>query len=228
MAPLDDFEYYETPQAFIHYLFREVPITGSCFEPCVGSGAVPRASRDVIEQGMDAAITARLNRSARWWLTNDMDERWTADWHHDASQEHLWETVDDVGGIDWTVSNTPFTPALDIAEHALKHSRVGVALFLRASIHEVLKTGPRRTWMRDHPPNDILWLPRFAFQRSKKTSLWTTDSVCCCWCVWRQHDRAQSIKYAPTGVLDALDAETVAYRGRMDEIMGRRAPTMLT
>ncbi len=198
-----DFEFYETPKAFTRWLFDEVKIFGQVLEPCVGSAAI-----------VDAAIESPTVPYMQWH-TNDLDKRWPADWHGDAAKA-------DVGGtsFDWTVSNPPFSPAIEIITAALRYSRVGVAMHLRASIHEVLKTGVRRTWMAQHPPTGILWLPRFAYQRSKKTGKWTTDSVGACWCVWlKDPNAAQFIRYAPESVIDALDAETPSYRERMDMLM---------
>jgi hypothetical protein len=148
-----------------------VEIRGNVFEPCVGGGAIIRAA-DPPEVKVD-----------RRWLTNDLDARWPATWHDDAAQNVVWDSAAKYG-LDWTVTNPPFTPAIEILDRALEHSRIGVAMHLRASIHEVLQTGIRRTWMAEHTPTGILWLPRFAYQRSKSTGLWTTDSVCACWVVW--------------------------------------------
>ena len=200
-----DFEFYETPAAFTRWLFREVFIDGNVFEPCVGRGAI----LDLLPAGCRH-------------ITNDLDTRWPATWHEDAAKPSLWQDAAKYG-IDWTVSNPPFTPAIEIVDLALEFSRIGVAMHLRASIHEVLKTGIRRTWMSKHQPTGILWLPRFAYQRSKTTGKWTTDSVCACWVVWLKDPTAQQfIRYAPESVIDELDAETPAYRRRMDCIMAER------
>lgn len=218
-----DYEFYETPAPFVRWLFAEMahrgtPIVGNLFEPCVGDGAIIRVANawagefDVISQ----------------WVTNDLDRRWPADYHEDATSERLWtrQGFDAIGGIDWTVTNPPFTPALDIITHALEYSRVGVAMHLRASIHEPLKgrrrrSGPREPFfLREYPPTGILWLPRFGYQRSKTTGKWTTDSVCACWVIWLKDPNAQQfIRYAPEWVIDELDKETPAYRKRMDALM---------
>lgn len=198
-----DFEFYETPDPFTNWLFHEVEITGRVFEPCVGNGAIQRAS---------------WPPNRRKWFTNDLDPRWPADVHKDACDRTLWEAHE----FDWTVSNPPFTPAIEIIDRAIEFSRVGVAMHLRASIHEVLKNGVRRTWMARHPPTGILWLPRFAYQRSKTTGKWTTDSVCACWCVWIKDETRQFIRYAPESVIDELDAFTPEYRRRMDALMSTR------
>lgn len=237
---MNQFEFYETPSAFTRWLFTVMahwgtPIVGNVFEPCVGSGAIIRA----------AALREKEFGVPNQWISNDLDPRWSgADYNEDATAERLWcrQGIEAIGGIDWTVTNPPFTPAIDIATHALKYSRVGVALHLRASIHEVLKTGVRRTWMAEHTPTGILWLPRFAYQRSKTTGDWTTDSVCACWVVWLKPSIAvqcgpghpdfgkavakpapQLIRYAPESVIDELNAETPEYRARMDHLMAERA-----
>jgi hypothetical protein len=203
---MTDFEFYETPETFTRYLASEVLIEGTCFEPCVGDGALVRI------------LKAEYQRR---WITNDIDPRWQAQYHWDATDAGLWSTVTiDHGAMDWTVSNPAFTPAIKITDHAIRVSRVGVAMHLRVSIHEVLKTGLRRTWMAEHPPTGILYLPRFAYQRSKKTGKWTTDSAAACWCVWYRELRPQFIRYAPEWVIDELEAETPAYRARMDALMG--------
>jgi hypothetical protein len=229
-----DFEFYETPRTFTRWLFRAMahrglPIVGTVLEPCVGNGAILRA----------AELRPREFGVVNHWRTNDLDPRWaTFDdargrWTFGEPGLSLYHSVDDAAAstaiwteepIDWTVSNPPFSPAIEITTHALKYSRVGVAMHLRASIHEVLKTGVRRTWMAQHTPTGILWLPRFAYQRSKTTGKWTTDSVCACWVIWLKDPNVpQFIDYAPEWVIDALDAETPAYRARMDALMAERA-----
>ncbi len=199
---MTDYEFYETPRAFSHWLFAEFDVCGRVFEPCVGNRAI---------------LDARWPPNRVNWFTNDLDPRWPADVHKDARDRTLWEAHE----FDWTVSNPPFTPAIEIIDRAIEFSKVGVAMHLRASIHEVLKTGVRRTWMREHTPTGILWLPRFAYQRSKTTGKWTTDSVCACWVIWLKDPNApQFIRYAPESVIDELDRETPHYRERMDTLMG--------
>lgn len=216
-----DYEFFETPETYTAYLLRALAqrgerLGGTLFEPCVGSGAILRVAAMMPQNGRD------------WhWITNDLDPRWPATQHGDATYSGVWQmAVEKHGPIDWTITNPAFTPAIDILRHALAFSREGVAMHLRASIHEVLKTGPRRTFMAEHPPTGILWLPRFAYQRSKSTGKWTTDNVGACWAIWlkRQAIPAQQfIEYAPEWVIDALDGETLRYRTRMDRLMAERA-----
>ena len=75
-----NFEYYATPSPFTSWLFTEMahrgmPIVGRIFEPCVGDGAIIRA----------AALRPQEFGVTNTWLTNDLDERWPADLHFDAS-----------------------------------------------------------------------------------------------------------------------------------------------
>jgi hypothetical protein len=229
-----DYEFYETPESFTRYLFKALAdrghwIDGYLFEPCVGSGAILRATpQGEVGSPRDAV-----------WSTNDLDPSWPADHHGDARSFRLLTPV------DWAISNPPFTPAIDIIENMLGFAKVGVAMHLRASIHEVLKTGVRRTWMAKHLPTGILWLPRFAYQRSKLDGEWKTDSVCACWVIWLkpglaveagygprghgtsfQQPAPQFIDYAPEWVLDALKKETPIYRARMDKLMEARNKAM--
>ena len=221
LSPPQALEFYETPRTFTRFLFSELralghSIAGVVCEPTAGAGAILEGS-------------ASLGLTPPWsvdrWICNDLDPSWRNEYQEDATDEAFWRTVGIGGrGIDWTVGNPPFTAAVDIITHALRYSRVGVAMHLRATIHEVLKTGPQRTWMLEHPPSGILWLPRFGYQRSTRTGKWSTDSVCACWVVWLKDVRAgQFIRYAPPWVLDELKAETPVYRARMDELMERRA-----
>jgi hypothetical protein len=205
VSAAEDFEFYETAEPFTRWLNQWTaehgwPIEGDILEPCCGARAIPRA----------------LVRPNQRWFLNDLDPRWSAA-QKDATQPAAWLPWTP---LDWTVTNPPFTQAVPILAHALAHSRVGVAMYLRLSIHEPLKTGERRSFFADHKPTAVLVLPRFAHQRSKKTGAWTTDSMTSCWCVWIRGESRQFIDYAPESVIDELDAFTPAYRDRMDALMG--------
>lgn len=218
-----DYEFYETPETFTRYLvdamFRRYarPMKaggvspdsfGVVCEPCAGSGAISRV----------------IGWRSHVVVENDLDPRWALP-RLDASVAASWPLWAPPCKVDWVITNPPFSKALEIAECALAHVTCGVAMHVRASMHEVLKTGPRRTWMATHPPAGILWLPRFAYQRSKTTGAWTTDSVCACWTIWIKEPAVglfggQFIEYAPEWVIDQLDAETPEFRARMDTLMG--------
>ncbi len=197
-------EFYETPRAHTRWLFSEVDIRGTVLDPCAGSGAIKAA----------APVT-----SDRAWIESDIDVRWQHSMRADATDPVFWREID--GRIDWTVTNTPFTRLIEIASHAIRASRVGVALYARVSINEPLETGQRRTWMHWHPPKGLMFLPRFAYQRSPKTGVYTTDSATACWLVWKRVDpRPQFILYAPERVIVEARDEREIYRARMDDLMG--------
>jgi hypothetical protein len=215
-------EFYPTPDAFTRYLFRELAVYGVVGELSCGDGAIVRAASSVGDQ--------RLRR----WITNDLDPRWPADHHYDATDPRLYDVIERQVGhsLDWNITNPAFSVAPAQIALALTRTRVGVAMHLRNSIHEPLK-GPRRRkedptpreafWLTAQPPTGLLFLPRFAFQRSATTGKWSTDSVASCWCIWLKVPARQFIKYADAQVLDELAAETPAYRARLDALMGKVA-----
>lgn len=217
MNAINPLEFYETPETFTRYLLWEMArlnlsVNGFCLEPTVGSGAIVRASDTRVIHGEPIRQIE--------WLTNDIDLKWSADYHYDATIGAFWDFFGRYRQPAFTIGNPPFEPAIEIIEHALSVTQIAVAMHLRASIHEVLKTGKRRTWMDTYRPSAILWLPRFAYQRSPKTGKWSTDSVCACWVIWIKGTSAQYIRYAPEWVLDELAIETPHYRARMDKLVG--------
>ena len=195
-----DYEFYETPDPFTRWLFAYFPALaqGNLFEPCCGDKAIVRASGHTR------------------WMTNDIDPRWCGA-PMDATQAEVWGRH---RPIDSTITNPPFSLAVPILDHALRHSRIGVAMYLRLSIHEPLKTGDRRTFFAEHRPTAVLMLPRFAHQRSRTKGIWSADSMTSCWCVWLKGETRQVIDYAPESVIDQLEAFTPSYRERMDALMG--------
>ena len=212
MPEHNPFSFYETPEPFTKWLFQRIDIRGALCEPCVGSGAILRGS----------GITQRTKASSYWWKTNDIDQYWSATSHINATGPRLYHLLGK-DMIDWHVTNPPFELWQEIAAQCLDHAVRGVAMYLRISAHEVLKGGPRRSWLREHPPSHVLFLPRFAHQRSPKTGKWATDSMSCCWTVWEKNAEQQVIDYAPEWVLTELDAGTDAYRARMDALMWKRS-----
>lgn len=204
-AVLNPHEFYETPYAMTRWLFEEVGISGLCYDPCAGTGAIPK-----------------IESVDRWWVTNDIDRRFESlTSYQDATTAAAWPPNGAGGLIEWTVTNPPFSLAPQILEYALRHSRIGVAMHLRLSFHE--PTIDRRELLYACPPSGILILPRFAYMRSPKTGEWSTDSVTSCWTVWiKDHPHRpamQRIMYMPEPFIAQLRAETDAYRTRIDEVM---------
>ena len=188
------YEFYETPRPFTEWLVTVIerherhPLSQSRLcEPCVGDGAIARV---VPHQSL---------------VTNDFDPRRAAYFHGDATNPLLWTDMSRAGAIDWTVTNTPFTETLPILKNALLFSARGVALHVRSTINEPLKTpGLGRSFLRANPPNMTLWLPRFAYRRSRTTGKWATDSATCCWLVWCvSMGNTQIVEYAPEWVINA-------------------------
>lgn len=214
-----NFEFYETPIAFTTYLQRALrraglpDISGRIAEPCVGSGAIIRGIDKGYEQGNGIVVR---RRDIEWCLA-DLDPRWV-ETPEDATKLETWQRLSSGGRLDWVVSNPPFTQAIPIIQHAQQHASY-VAMHLRSTIHEPLKRGVGRTWLRDRPPTAVFFLPRFAYQRSKTTGKWATDSAAACWCVWAPSyadEDAQVIDYADEQCFEDLKAETKGYRARMD------------
>lgn len=202
----DRFEFYETPAPFTRWMFQWMiehgfRIHGHILEPCVGNGAIIKAFNAMpAEPGLSWESA---------WSTNDLDPEWPADTHDDAAGPDLWRrhNVSRLGGandsmIDWTVSNPPFNPAAEILSGALMSSRSGVAMHVRATFNEPLKTpGLRRSLLRTKPPTATLWLPRFSY-RKNDAGKWSTDSTTCCWLIWVRNEPRQFVDYAPNWVID--------------------------
>lgn len=204
MPPIENpYEFYPTPAPFTQWLFEAVPIMGKVFEPCVGNQAILR-------------VTEMLSPHRCQWQTNDLDPRWPADTIADATSPDCWRGRE----IDWTVTNPPFEPVLPILIHALQHSRVGVALHVRASFLEPLKRGLRRRWLRDHSPTGVLHLPRVAFQRSPTTGAWSTDSMYTVWAIWLRDTSAHAFHdWPPEWLFTALATGERARRAAVDDAM---------
>jgi hypothetical protein len=151
-------DFYPTPAWATQELLRHVNIRGSLFECCVGKGDIANVLRSEIGPMV---------------VTNDIDKAHHADVHFDASQDKLWQLRP-----DWTITNPPFSCAIDIVKRAHAASRVGVAMLLRLSFLE--PTEDRGAWLNDNPPQKIIVLPRISFTGDGKT-----DSVTCAWMVWQ-------------------------------------------
>ena len=157
-------DYYETPP---HYVRPLLELVGSLngktvYEPCDGQGHISRFLREA--------------GGAVW--TNDIDPACPAMTHFDARTDAAWPA----NPLDWTITNPPFSDELPILAHALAHSR-NVAFLARLSFLEPTRT--RVAFWHDHPPTDLIVLPRYSFRDNDRGKR-QTDSVTCCWLVWRE------------------------------------------
>jgi hypothetical protein len=155
-------DFYETPPWMTQELLRHIPLLPSqtVFEPCCG----------------DNSITyVLITKSAVF--TNDIDPLRSAHYHRDATQEMIWQT----GPYDWVITNPPFgqNAPLAIVQHALRRANVGVAMMLRLSFLEPTKA--RGPWLKAHPPDQMIVMPRHSFTGNGKS-----DSVTTAWMIWRK------------------------------------------
>jgi hypothetical protein len=159
-------DYYPTPAWMTLSLLAHHRIDGTVLEPCAGDGAVAR----VLEQ----------SRHVTRVLTNDVDSRHQATFHHDAAGLglELW-LEPDVMYVDWVVTNPPFNIAFQIIERAVLLPRASVAMLLRKTFLE--PTQERGAWLAAHPPTRIIGLPRHSF-RGKGN-----DSVSADWFIWEKY-----------------------------------------
>lgn len=162
---------YPTPPWQTWSLLKRVQISGRICEPCVGDGAII------------GAISARCPNQG--FITNDIDEKYPAGSHLDATLKGSWDCED---RPDWVVTNPPFNVAIEILKHAYEHAKFGVAFLLRLSFLEPTSlvtvrkgqvTYAREAWLVAHPPSKIIVLPRWRYKGNG------TDSVTTAWMVWR-------------------------------------------
>jgi hypothetical protein len=160
-------DYYETPP---HYVEPLLELIGSLrdlnvYEPCVGQGHIARYLTDV------ESLT-----------TNDLDPACAADTHLDARLDDAWPRPI----FDWTITNPPFSDELPILRQALRHS-THVAMLARLSFLE--PTRSRTPFWAGVQPSDVIVLPRYSF-RANDAGKRQTDSVTCCWLVFRRGEPA--------------------------------------
>jgi hypothetical protein len=155
---------YTEQRAATLVLLKYAPeIGGAILEPCDGTGNI---SRELIHKF--GAINVH---------TNDIDtQHGGKDFYLDAAKPETWAMWNH---RMWVVSNPPFNLAPLIVPLALKHARVGIAMFLRLSYIE--PTIMRRDWLRQNPPSRIINLWRMSFTPDGKS-----DSVTCAWFIWHK------------------------------------------
>lgn len=157
-------EFYETPRGLTIALLQRLQLHGRVIEPCAGDHAITHLLQ---EHGLDVT-------------TCDIDEAKSVDFIMDSAEKANWENLP---AAEWTVSNPPFSRALEILKNAFEHSSVGVAMLLRLSFLEPCK--PRDKWLAQFPPSRIIVLPRVSFDGNGN------DTVTCAWFVWYKKPHEQ-------------------------------------
>lgn len=193
----DPLDRYYTPQPAIDALLQHAPEIGGgglLVDPSSGDGRMVRSLLDA----------ARFSCA----FTNDLDSDVQADAHEDAAVAPSWESWP---LPDWVVTNPPWRASSQIARHALRRARFGVALLVRCTFLEPVK---KRTWLSELPPSRILCLPRLCFAGRR------TDSAPAWWLVWSKCAAVAS--GAPIVVVLKGAAETKGRRQRAG-VAGRKA-----
>lgn len=173
-------DFYPTPEWATYELVKRFSVSGRIVECCSGDGAISRV------------LSALPDTDVR---TNDIDPKRCARRHDDATASYYWEQ-ERQDGIDWVITNPPFSVSHLIVPQAYEWANAGIAMLLRLSWLEPCLN--RLPFLEVHPPTDLIVLPRISFTGDGKT-----DSVTCAWMVWDKwqgelaKDWTQSIHIAP-------------------------------
>lgn len=176
------YDRYDTPFVALDALLQNFPeIHGTrLLEPCAGDGRIARY-----------LMAEKRFKEVR---CNDLDPHTPAELHLDACAPELYEPQP-----CWTITNPPFRGAARIAKTAIEKSKQGVALLLRCTFLEPCLD---RLWLVDHPPTQILSMPRLSFIGNGKA-----DWAPAWWFVWLKGGQG-SIRVAPRWE-DSLLQETL-------------------
>jgi hypothetical protein len=179
-------EFYETPPGFTRQLLYWLrvghlhPIYGrklldpdmTIYEPMAGDSAIVRV---LAEAGLHNV------------LTNDIDPARDTHLHLDATLAESWADID----VDWVIMNPAFSLALPTVQHALAHTRRGVAMHVRISWEEPSKE--REQFLIYNPWQGRIVLPRYQFDPTAKG----TDSATTVWLVYLHGESEQWSVVAP-------------------------------
>lgn len=187
-------EFFETPPGFTRTLLRGLhPINLSgkvIFECAVGQYAIARVITQWFQSGPGAGLQPPII------ISNDLDTKWAADFHLDATKREVWERARDLHGrIDFSITNPPFSPAFDMLPHALEFSSEGVCFHLRCTSCEPTKSRDAFWQTAGNVPDQLNYLPRYGFTLNDKGKR-SSDSATTAWHTWlRGGMRAATVKH---------------------------------
>lgn len=131
----------------------------------------------------DGAITNELTKRGHAVYTNDIDRSFQCDSHLDMTIPKNW---DEFKGVDWVITNPPFTEASVMIPNALRIAKKGVIALLRLSFLEPCKN--RVEFLQNNPISHLLVTPRISFTGKG------TDTVTTAWFIWRKDSSVCSIE----------------------------------
>ena len=167
-------DFYETPSLLTKELLARVNISGKILEPCAGNSAISKVLMQYPDNGR-IVLESDLTWGDKRYCCVDatIREFWTY-W-----RSHFDKCYPEQG-LQWVVTNPPFSKAHEILPLAFEHCNVGVAFLLRSTYSEPCKN--RRDWLIQNADRlryriDINPRPRF---RAEKGS----DMATVTWFVW--------------------------------------------
>jgi hypothetical protein len=191
-------EFFETPPGFTRALLRglhPLDLAGkTIFECAVGQQAISRVIAQWYRTGPGRHLLSPV------FITNDIDPKWMADFHLDATKREVWErALEKAGGrIDYTITNPPFSAGFVMLPHALEFSSEGVCFHLRCTSLEPTK-GRDAFWQETgglHIPDQLNYLPRYGFTLNDKGKR-SSDSATTAWHTWLRGDTRNEMRHHP-------------------------------
>lgn len=198
-----DLDKYRTPDWMTEALVSSFPaIKGSVLcDPCCGDGRMSMTLAPRFDGLIASDIDVEDVQAARDWTRNRFVTRQIAQadltlpaftsrqiTNVQLLQHNLHQSGFEPSGV-WTITNPPFKHALEVARCALAVSHQ-VALLMRATWLE--PTEARRDFLLEHPPEHMLYLPRWSFDGGG------SDSVSCCWFIWGYPADVPAIRVWPS------------------------------
>lgn len=178
---------YNTPEAATRVLLSRVTIKGTVVEPCSGTRQISKV--------LETERYDLNSKDGRLVITNDIDKRFTADFHMDMLDPEFWKRVRELfGQPDWVITNPPFNQAPALVPLAYQEAKIGIAFFLRLSFLE--PCDDRAEFLSSHVLNRQIVLPRISFKTVRtehadgRVTVSKTDNMTCAWFVWRKDVQA--------------------------------------